>query len=89
MYATTAILPLLVFAMSISAAPMPVQSVARAVPDIDTVIRNPAPIDDRVHWNDHGKPVIADYAADIDPKERKKLEDFVHRLGGRDVLNLQ
>jgi hypothetical protein len=89
MYATAAILPLLVFAMGIAAAPMPAHSVARAVPDINAVVRNPAPIDDRVDWNDHGEPVIADSACLKDPKERKKLEDLVHHLGGRDVADLQ
>lgn len=45
MHATTAFLPLIAFATGILAAPIFQRPVARAVPDISMVIRNPMPID--------------------------------------------
>jgi len=45
MHTTTAILSLLAFTTGISAVPIGQRPVARAVPDINMVIRNPMPID--------------------------------------------
>ncbi|CAO2652759.1 Nn.00g021700.m01.CDS01 [Neocucurbitaria sp. VM-36] len=48
MRTATTLLPLLAFAAGIIAAPTPLRSSPRAVPDIKTVIRNPAPIDHKL-----------------------------------------
>jgi hypothetical protein len=83
MHATTALLPLLAFAMGIAAAPKPLQSIARAVPDINEIARNPAPIDDRVDWDDHGKPTLGDISH-LRPDDLKKLKELIkHLLGDR------
>lgn len=47
MHSSTIVLPLLAFAASVLAAPTPLEAVARAVPNVHEVIRNPAPIDNR------------------------------------------
>ncbi|KAF1946911.1 hypothetical protein EJ02DRAFT_393372 [Clathrospora elynae] len=52
MYATIALLPLLAFVATITASPTPLRSVARAVPDLKAVIRNPTPIDGRKDINE-------------------------------------
>jgi len=82
MHATIALLPLLAFAMGIAAAPAPLHPVARAVPDISEVARNPAPIDHHVGWDDHGKPTLGDISH-LSPEDIKKLKDLIkHLLGG-------
>ncbi|KAI4639470.1 hypothetical protein J4E93_009299 [Alternaria ventricosa] len=82
MHATIALLPLLAFAMGIAAAPAPLHPVARAVPDINEVARNPAPIDHHVGWDDHGKPTLGDISH-LSPEDIKKLKDLIkHLLGG-------
>jgi hypothetical protein len=48
MHFTTALLPLLVFAATVVAAPTPLHPAPRRVPMVHEVIRNPAPIDSRV-----------------------------------------
>ena len=48
MRTATTLLPLLAFAAGIIAAPTPLRSFPRAVPDIKTVIRNPAPINHKL-----------------------------------------
>jgi hypothetical protein len=89
MHATTVLLPVLAFAMGISAAPKSLRSVARAVPDINEVARNPAPIDHRVGWDDHGKPTLGDIGH-MDPEELKKLQELIkHLLGGRAVADAE
>jgi len=80
MHATT-LLPLLIFATGIAAAPTLFHSVARAVPNIADVARNPAPINGKVHW-EHGKPYLGD-VSDMKPEDREELEEIVHHLGGR------
>jgi hypothetical protein len=45
MHATTALLPLLALAATVVAAPTPVHEVARGLPNLREVIRNPKPID--------------------------------------------
>ena len=47
MHSATALLPLLAFNATVLAAPAPLHSVARGVPNVHEVIRNPAPVDDR------------------------------------------
>jgi hypothetical protein len=49
MHSITALLPLLAFAASILAAPTPLQPVARTVPNLHEVIRNPAPVNEKLH----------------------------------------
>ncbi|KAF1832567.1 hypothetical protein BDW02DRAFT_554610 [Decorospora gaudefroyi] len=87
MHATTGLLPLLAFAVGIAAAPMPLHAVVRAVPDINAVIRNPAPINHKVHW-DHGKPTLSTDVSHISPEELERLKDYIYRLGGRDVASI-
>jgi hypothetical protein len=48
MYSLTTLLSLLAFAASVSASPTPVRSVARAIPHVHEVIRNPEPVDNRI-----------------------------------------
>jgi hypothetical protein len=48
MRSLTTLLSLVAFAASVSAAPTPVRSVARAIPHIHEVIRNPEPVDNRI-----------------------------------------
>jgi hypothetical protein len=81
----TILLPFFAFAMGIAAAPTSLHSVARAVPDINTVARNPAPINDKVHWDGHGKPTLSADLSDISPEDLEKLKEFLHHLGGRDI----
>ena len=89
MHATTVLLPLLAFAMGIAAAPTPLYSVARAVPDINDVARNPAPIDDRVDWDDHGKPTLGDISH-LNHEDLKELKELIkHLLGGRTVSDAE
>ncbi|KAH7549169.1 hypothetical protein BM1_10554 [Bipolaris maydis] len=86
MHAATALISLLVFATSISAAPVSTQAVARAVPDISEVARNPAPIDNRVHWED-GKPSLGDIG-NISWEDLRKLKELMHHLsGGNEASN--
>ena len=80
MHATT-LLALLIFAMGIAAAPAPFHSVARAVPNIIDIARNPAPINGKVHW-EHGRPYLGD-VSDMKPEDREELEELVHHLVGR------
>jgi hypothetical protein len=47
MKSTSIILPLMALTVSVLAAPMSSHPVARGVPKLHEVIRNPAPIDDR------------------------------------------
>ena len=58
MLAATTLLPLLAFAANVIAAPTPLRPLARSVPDIKSVIRNPAPIDHRVSLSLDGKPLV-------------------------------
>ncbi|KAL6710959.1 hypothetical protein ACN47E_006834 [Coniothyrium glycines] len=51
MHATAALLSLLALASISVAAPMPQQQVARAVPDLREVIRDPMPIDAQADIN--------------------------------------
>lgn len=89
MYTTTAIIPLLAFAMGTAAAPAPLHSAARALPDINEVARNPAPIDHRIGWDDHGKPTLGDITH-LSPGDIKKLKDLIkHLLGGRAVVDAE
>ena len=89
MYATTTLFSLLNFAMGIAAAPTPLHAVARAVPDVNEVARNPAPIDDRVEWNDHGTPTLGDISH-LSPDDLKKLKELIkHLLGGRAVADAE
>ena len=79
MHITTGLIPLLASAVGITAAPTTLHSVARAVPDINEVARNPAPIDHRVGWDDHGKPTLGD-VSHMDPGELKKLQELIKHL---------
>ncbi|KAF2824246.1 hypothetical protein CC86DRAFT_52442 [Ophiobolus disseminans] len=49
MHSVAALLPLLAFAASILAAPTPLQPIARTMPNLHEVIRNPTPVDSRTH----------------------------------------
>jgi hypothetical protein len=80
MHAVTALISFLVFAVSISAAPLPIQTIPRAVPDINEVARNPTPIDNRVHW-ENGKPSLGD-VGNVSWEDLKKLKDIIHHLSG-------
>jgi hypothetical protein len=51
MYSITTFLPLFTIAACVLAAPTPLGPVARAVPALHEVIRNPAPIDSRLDLN--------------------------------------
>ena len=53
---------------------------SRAVPDINEVARNPAPIDDRVHW-EGGKPSLGETGY-ISWEDRKKLNELIRHLSG-------
>ena len=88
MHAVSILLPLLAFAMGTAAAPTSLHSIARAVPDINTVARNPAPINHKVHWDNHGKPTLSADISDVSPEDLEKLKEFIHHLGGRDVPKL-
>ncbi|RMZ73332.1 integral membrane [Pyrenophora seminiperda CCB06] len=77
----TSLLPLFIVATGIAAAPTPLHPVARAVPNILDVARNPAPINGKVHW-EHGRPYVND-VGDMKPEDREELEEIVHHLGGR------
>lgn len=57
MLSAIALLPLLGFAASTIAAPTPLRPLARSVPDIKSVIRNPAPIDHSVAVEVDHKPL--------------------------------
>jgi hypothetical protein len=71
--------------MGTAAVPTTLHSVARAVPDINEVARNPAPIDDRVDWDDHGKPALGD-TNDLSSDDLKKLKELMKQLlSGRAV----
>lgn len=85
MHAPIALLPLLAFALSISAAPVSRQSVSRAVPDINEVARNPAPIDDRVHWED-GKPSLGDIGH-VSWEDLQDLSELIHHLSGEEAVS--
>ncbi|USP73548.1 hypothetical protein yc1106_00822 [Curvularia clavata] len=78
MHALTTLLPLLGFVLNISAAPVSTQPVSRAVPDINEVARNPAPIDDRVHW-EGGKPSLGDIG-DVSWQDFEDLKELIHHL---------
>ena len=67
MHATTTLLPLL-FATAITAMPFPRLQNARAVPDINMIIRNPTPVDDR-------SAIAA--ALDLD------IDELLRKLGNR------
>jgi hypothetical protein len=84
MHATNLLLPLLAFAMGSAAAPTSLHSVARAVPNLNTVARNPAPINHKVHWDEHGKPHLSADISDVSLKDLKKLKE----LGGREAPSL-
>lgn len=87
MHITSGLIPLLASAVGITAAPTTLHSVARAVPDINEVARNPAPIDDRVNWDDHGKPTLGDISH-LSQDGIKKLKELIkHLLGGRAVAD--
>jgi hypothetical protein len=88
MHATTVLLPLFAMVMGIAAAPTSLHSVARSVPDLNTVARNPAPINHKVHWDDHGRPSLSADISDVSPEDVEKLKEFIHHLGGRDIPNL-
>jgi hypothetical protein len=88
MHAANLLLPLLAFAMGSDAAPTSLHSVARAVPDLNTVARNPAPINHKVHWDDHGKPRLSADISDVSPEDLKKLKEYMHQLSGREVPSL-
>lgn len=88
MHATTVLLSLSAFAMDTAAAPMPLHSAARAVPDINEVARNPAPIDNRVHW-EHGKPSLSDISH-LSREDLKNSEELIrHPLGGKDARDIE
>ncbi|XP_014552010.1 hypothetical protein COCVIDRAFT_41763 [Bipolaris victoriae FI3] len=80
MHAATAVISLITFVTSICAAPIPTKAAARAVPDISEVARNPAPIDNRVHWED-GKPSLGD-ADNVSWEDVQKLKELIHHLSG-------
>ncbi|KAG9191680.1 hypothetical protein G6011_10414 [Alternaria panax] len=85
MHITAVSIPLLAFTIGITAASIPPHSVARAIPDVNEVARNPAPIDDRVNWDDHGKPTLGNISH-LSPDDLKKLKEIIkHLLGGRAV----
>ncbi|KAF1843335.1 uncharacterized protein K460DRAFT_143501 [Cucurbitaria berberidis CBS 394.84] len=64
------LLPLLAFAANIIAAPTPLRQVARAVPDIKSVIRNPAPIDETLLVSLNGHPIVdVDLSSVPNPKD--------------------
>jgi len=76
MHSTTALLPLLAFAASVLAAPTPPQLAARAVPNLHEVIRNPAPIDSRLHagLNLLGENIGVDISTRAVPAVEKEIE---------------
>lgn len=80
MHATVALIPFFVIVAKCFAVPMPLKTVARSVPDINQVARNPAPIDGRVHWED-GKPYVGD-TSDISKEDLKNLKELIHHLLG-------
>lgn len=88
MHATTVLLSLFAFAIGTIAAPMPLHSAARAVPDINEVARNPAPIDNRVHW-EHGKPSLGNISH-LSREDLEKLKELIHHLrGGKDARDIE
>lgn len=80
MHVHTTLLALFALVLSISATPLPMQPMPRAVPNIDEVARNPAPIDDRVHW-ENGKPSF-NHNEDLPWEDWKKLNELIHDLSG-------
>jgi hypothetical protein len=75
--------------MGTAAAPTTLHSVTRAVPDINEVARNPAPIDDRVDWDDHGKPALGD-TSHLSSDDLKKLKEVIKQLlSGRAVADAE
>ncbi|EOA83833.1 hypothetical protein ACJQWK_00760 [Exserohilum turcicum] len=80
MHPTVALIPFFAFITTISAVPISLHTVARSVPDINQVARNPAPIDGRVNWED-GKPSLGD-TSNISKEDLKKLKDLIHHLLG-------
>lgn len=67
MHATIALLPLVALATTVIAAPTSLHHVARAVPDVKAVIRNPAPVDHRSGF---------EISVDVD---LPKVNDILHR----------
>ena len=88
MHATSVLLPFFALAMGIAAAPTSLRSASRGVPNINTVARNPAPINHKVHWDDHGRPSLSTDISDVSPEDVEKLKEFIHHLGGRDIPSL-
>ncbi|EUC44348.1 hypothetical protein COCMIDRAFT_98432 [Bipolaris oryzae ATCC 44560] len=78
MHVTITLISLLASVASIFAAPIPTQQVARTVPDISEVARNPAPIDNRIHWED-GKPSLGD-TGNVSWEDFRKLKELIHHL---------
>ncbi|KAI0585562.1 hypothetical protein TUN199_04852 [Pyrenophora tritici-repentis] len=81
----TALFPLFLLATGIAAAPTTL--LARAVPDIADVARNPAPINGKVHW-ENGKPYLGD-VSDMKPKDRQELEDIITSIGSGAAVSVQ
>jgi hypothetical protein len=80
MHSATVLLPLLALAASVIAMPMPPHPLVRGVPNVHEVIRNPAPIDERISVNAGLKSFLEDLV-DIQistratPKVEKKIKD--------------